>query len=406
MRIDFLCQWYPPEPARVPEAIVNGLTSRGHSVRVITGTPNYPTGRVSEGYDPRRYRTEETPTGTVIHCPLYPSHSQSAVKRVANYGSFAAAAIPPLLRGPKPDVTLVYSSPGTVNHAALAQRAVRGVPVVLLVEDLWPDSVLATGMLDRVPAPELVSRVLHAAFDATYRAADQVVVTSPGMHGALVSRGVDPGRLSRMYNWQERTATGQYLEATRPAHEGLNVIYGGNLGPAQGLDTAIRAVAGMDRDVTLTLVGEGAAREQLRSLAAEIAPDRVSFRPRVTAEEFEDLVTTHDAALISLKRDPLFEITLPGKVPATLALGAPVILSASGDAATLIEGAGAGWTAPAGDVEALRTALAAAHDAGPTAREEAGQRGLDFYRSSMTPDAGLDTLEAALSAATTSEGNA
>lgn len=404
LRIDFLTQWYPPEPARVPEAIVNGLVARGHTVRVVTGTPNYPTGQVAEGYNARRYRTERAGAVSVVHCPLYPSHDASAVKRFLNYGSFALSATPPLLTGDRADVTLVYSSPGTVNHAALLQRAVRGVPTVLLVEDLWPDSALATGLLDRMPAPGALERVLHAGFDATYRAADRVVVTSPGMRDALTGRGVDPARISRMFNWQERSATGQFLRGTRAAGHGLRVVYGGNLGPAQGLDTAIRAVARSAPGTTLTLVGDGAAKQELMALAAEVAPDRIDFLPRVGPEEFESLASTFDASLISLKRDPLFEMTLPGKVPATLALGAPVILSASGDAAALVDEAGAGWSAPAGDVIALVSALEAARLAGPNAREAAGRRGLDYYQTHMTPQAGVQALEGALLAAASPEG--
>ena len=152
MRIGYITQWFPPEPGTVvPESIARGLAAHGHEVDVITGFPNYPTGRIMPGYRVRPYQREQHAPGITVHrAPLFPSHSRAAVPRMANYVSFAAgAAAVSRVRVPRPDVWLVYSSPATaaIPAARLARR--HQAPIFLLIQDLWPDSVNDSGFVGR-----------------------------------------------------------------------------------------------------------------------------------------------------------------------------------------------------------------------------------------------------------------
>ena len=126
------------------------MLRRGHEVEVLTGFPNYPGGKLYPGYRVRPWQREIIDGVTVNRVALYPSHDRSAVRRMANYASFAlsAAVLGPFLVK-KPDVIYVYHPPATVGLPAMVLRALRGCPVVYDVQDLWPDTVVATGMMSQ-----------------------------------------------------------------------------------------------------------------------------------------------------------------------------------------------------------------------------------------------------------------
>lgn len=123
MKAVFVSQWYPPEPAEVPRGIAKALASQGFDVSVLTGVPNYPTGVVADGYRASRASSETIDRLNVKRTPLYPSHDQSAIRRMLNYASWAFSAT---LLGQRPlrsaDVVLVYSSPAT-NRPARRPRS-------------------------------------------------------------------------------------------------------------------------------------------------------------------------------------------------------------------------------------------------------------------------------------------
>jgi hypothetical protein len=133
--------------------------------------------------------------------PLVPSHDRSAARRAANYLSFAEAATlrTPVLRGC--DAVLAYSSPATATIPTMASRSVHRTPYVLLVPDVWPDSVLESGFLSSARASRVVEASLHRYCDATYRRAHAVAATSPGMAEMLVERGVPADKLHVVPNW-------------------------------------------------------------------------------------------------------------------------------------------------------------------------------------------------------------
>ena len=148
MRILILSQFFDPEPIVKGLPFARELSRRGHAVEVLTGFPNYPGGKLYPGYRLRPWQREVLDGIPVHRVALYPSHDGSAVRRTANYASFAlsaAVAGPFLVR--KPDVVYVYHPPATVGLPALVFRALRGCPVVYDVQDLWPDSVASSRMV-------------------------------------------------------------------------------------------------------------------------------------------------------------------------------------------------------------------------------------------------------------------
>src|SRR5205809_7924688 len=187
MRTIFLTQWFDPEPGAIRGLpLARWLTARGHDVRVLTGVPNYPGGRVYPGYRMRLWQREVMDGVSVLRVPLYPSHDTSPVGRVANYTSFAlsAATLGAALIG-RGDVAYVYHPPATVGLPAVVLTALRGVPFVYHIADMWPEAVVASGMLGDNAARRVVERLLAGWCRLTYGRAGALSVLSPGFKRLL-----------------------------------------------------------------------------------------------------------------------------------------------------------------------------------------------------------------------------
>lgn len=400
MKISFITQWYDPEvgSAAIPGSIVRALRARGHDVEVVTGFPNYPTGQLYSGYRVRPYKREDLRGVKVHRVPLYVSHDDSALRRMANFISFMVSASSLgawLVR--RADVVLVYSTPATVGAAGWVLKKIFRRPFVLYIQDVWPDTVTASGMLpDRFARP--TNWLLHKFCDAVYRSAKHIAVISPGMKDLLVTRGVPPEKVSVVFNWIDEEVFHPVAAREDPNHE-FDIMYAGNLGEVQGLDTAVRALAFARReaDVTLRLVGAGVAEKSLRALAKDLhVAEHVHFEGTRTLAEMAQTLATADVQLVCLKDDPLFHLTMPSKIQAILACGKPLITSAPGDAARLTEESGSGWSAPAGDAKALAELFVRASRLGRENLERLGAAGRRYYEERLSAQVGVAGLERAL----------
>lgn len=407
MRIAFVTQWFDPEggSAAIPGAVARSLQDRGHDVRVVTGFPNYPHGTLYDGYRVRPRLREVVRGVQVTRVPLYPSHDRSPVRRGLNFLSFMlSASTIGAWSARRCDVALVYSTPATVGLAGVVLRRVFRRPFVLYVQDLWPDTVTATGM---VPArlAGIVERLLDPCCRLVYRAAGRIAVISPGMKDLLVERGVPADLIDVVYNWVDEDVF-RPIDAA-PSSGRFEVMYAGNLGDVQGLETALHAVASLDDlpDLHLRLVGDGVARPRLQELAASLGIDeRVHFEGVHDVAVMAQTLASADVQLVSLTDDPLFHITMPSKIQAILACGRPLISSAPGDAGRLTLESGAGCATGAGDVAALADALRGLHALSEEELAELGRRGREFYERRLSASVGAAALEAALGSALAAHG--
>ena len=392
MRVWMVTQWFDPEPTFKGQLFAQELQRRGHEVEVITGFPNYPGGRVYDGYRIRPYQREVV-DGIVVHrVPLYPSHDSSALKRVLNYASFASTAALKMLTGRRPDVVYIYHPPGTVALPAAVARLVRGVPFVYDVQDLWPDTLAATGMLPQGRLLDVVGRVM----DATYALAQHVVVLSPGFRERLLGRGLRADKVSVIENWCDEAQIELPERGGARAALGLGddftVVFAGTMGPAQGLDTVLDAAALLadDPGVRFVLIGTGIDVDRLRARAEAEGLGNVAFLPRRPIHEIGEVLAAADALLVHLRDDPLFEITIPSKTQAYLHAGRPVLMGVRGDAADIVTRAGAGLVFTPEDPAALADAVRRMRDLPVEEREEMGRRGARHYDAELSLRVGVD----------------
>jgi colanic acid biosynthesis glycosyl transferase WcaI len=399
VRIGIVTQWYPPEPNLIIGELARELAARGHEVRVLTTFPNYPDGRVYPGYRQRWNDSTTSGNVTVRRVPVYPSHDSSAVGRAANFLSFAVTsslAATRYLAGT--DAVYVYHPPATAFAAAAVARLIGRTPIVLHVQDMWPESVTASSMTPSGYWGRLLGRTLAATMRRLYRTASAIAVISPSMAELLVERGADPDKLRVVLNWTDEQLF-RPVPATAAAraaigHRGrCTVMFAGNIGPFQRLSTAIQAAAATDGLVDLVIVGSGLDEPATRRLAEKLGASNVRFLGRKPPEQMAALYAAADYQLICLRDLPGLRGTLPSKLQAAFACGAPVIVSAGGDAARLVESARAGFTCQPEDVVALAERFAAAAALSAESRTAMASRARRTYQERMSLRIGADQIE-------------
>ncbi len=405
MRILMLTQWFDPEPTFKGLAFAKELVRRGHEVEVLTGFPNYPGGKLYPGYRMKFFQREMIGGISVVRVPLYPSHDTSAIKRIINYVSFAVSAA---ILGPfvvrRADVMYVYHPPATVGCAASVIGMLRRIPFVYDIQDLWPDTLAATGMINSPAVLRLVDQVCRVI----YRRAARIVVLSPGFKKILAARNVPEEKVEVIYNWcdEAQISTMSQKDALQlePYLEGhFNVVFAGTMGKAQALDAVLDAAAYLQArvpHVQFVFVGGGIEVDRLKQKSGQMGLQNVRFLPRRPMSQIGSALCVADVLLVHLKDDPLFAITLPSKTQAYLAVGRPVIMAVRGDAAELVERAGAGMACTPEDSQSLVNIIMRFIAMSGEEREHMGRKGAEYYRQELALSVGVRKFERIFSACT------
>ncbi len=398
MKILILTQWFEPEPTFKGLAFAKALAAKGHEVEVLTGFPNYPEGRLYSGYKIRPFKREVVDGISIIRVALYPSHDGSAIRRVVNYVSFAlsAAVFGPFLVG-RADVAYVYHPPPTVGLPAIALKWLRGIPFVYDIQDMWPDTLVATGMVKNRVFLALVGLWCKSV----YAQAARIVVLSPGFKRTLVERGVPSEKIEVIYNWCDE-ANIHPVEKDKALAEALgmngkfNVVFAGTMGKAQDLDTVL-AAAELIRDshdhIQIVLVGGGTEVQRLKDIVGRRKLTNVRFLPRRPYSEIARILALADVLLVILKGDPLFEITVPSKIQVYLAVGRPILAAVRGDGADLVREARAGVCVSPENPTELAAAVAGLACASTAELEALGDQGRAFYRENLSLKMGVKRFE-------------
>ena len=385
-RVLLLTQWFDPEPTFKGLVFARELVRRGFEVEVLTGFPNYPGGRVYPGYRIKWLQREVIDGVHITRVPLYPNHDQSAIKRVLNYASFAASAtLYGVFMAKRASALYAYHPPLTVGVAAALIRLFRRIPVVYDIQDMWPDTLRATGMLNNPKALDLVARVCRWV----YRRMDHIVVLSPGFKRLLQQRGVPESKLSVIYNWADEASLGApvgQVPAAFPGADQFRILFAGNMGKAQALGTVLDAASMLQARgsrVCWVMLGGGVEVARLKAETAQRQLANVVFLPAVPMAEVGAYLNAADALLVHLRKDPLFEITIPSKTQAYMAAGKPLLMAVDGDAADLVRQSGGGVVAESENPEALAHAAEQLAALPTDALAAMGNKAQRFYREHL-----------------------
>lgn len=397
-RIVILSQFYTPEPHRIASTIANTLAERGYDITVVTGYPNRPAGKLYPGYK-QRLRFHETINGITVHrVPLIVNYSRKALERISNFLTFSLSALTVTSAIKNADVIYVYGSPATAAIPAQVWQKVLGIPYVVHVQDLWPESVTDSGMVGNAKANRIIRNVMRPWLKRAYGNAAGLIAISPGMKHLLTERGNRPERCSVVYNWAIETTI--LVKASESfSDQGLRLLYGGNFGVMQDLKTVIEAARTFDGEpgFELELAGGGVQEPQLRE-AAESSPN-IAFLGRLSKEDVAEKYLQADFQLVTLKDIPIFRTTIPSKLQASLASGVPVITTVQGDVAQLLTDHEAGLVAEPENPASLAQAFRTAYNMTAAQRAQMGANARKLYVEKMSQDTAMAEVEMILTKA-------
>jgi glycosyltransferase involved in cell wall biosynthesis len=400
MKLLILSQYFWPENFRIND-VVDGLTERGHSVTVYTGLPNYPGGRFYDGYGLLGPYRERYKAAEVRRAPLIARGRGGPVRLGLNflsYAFFATVLAPWLVRG-RYDAILVFEpSPMTVGIPARALRALKRAPLLFWVQDLWPESLSATGAVTNSTLLALVGRLVKWI----YAGCDRVLVQSQAFAPSVRAFGVPADHIRYLPNtaesyYRKLEPRGDDPEAAElPA--GFRVMYAGNVGVAQDFPT-ILAAAELLRDesaIHWIIFGDGRMLPWVKEQVARRGLKRFHLLGHRPPQRMAGYFAHADVLLATLRREPVFSLTIPARIQAYLACGKPVIAALEGEGARIIREARAGWVVPPEDPRELANAVLAASRASRSDLDRTGEAGRACFEEHFEREKLLSQLEAEL----------
>jgi colanic acid biosynthesis glycosyl transferase WcaI len=408
MNILYVSQYFPPEmgaPAGRAAELSRLWAEDDHEVTVLTGFPNHPTGIVPAKYRRkfRRLVAREIYHGVnVIRTWLLPFPNRKPYERMLNYSSFCASSAITGLFLHRPDVVIATSPQLLVGLSGWWLARCNGVPFVFEVRDLWPESLAAVGMgSQNSPLHRSLAKI--AGF--LYRSCDRLVVVTPAFKDYLIEHWrVPEEKIFVVENGVEtsqfrRLAPNLAIRRELGAEGKFVASYIGTMGNAHGLETLLEAATLLCErapKVLFLLVGEGAEKARIVSLARSRGLTNVRFVGQQAREKIPAYITASDACLVLLKRTELFKTVLPTKMLEFMSCARPVILGVDGHARRVMEQAKAGIFVTPEDPAALADAVVQLAD-DPELRESLGRNGrqhvLQYFSRQRTAKVYLDVLQ-------------
>jgi colanic acid biosynthesis glycosyl transferase WcaI len=389
LKILYISQYFPPEIA-APAARVSELSQHwaqaGHEVTVLTGFPNHPDGIVPAGYR-RHFRKliyRESMAGVkVVRTWLLPFPNRKPLERMLNCSSFFASAAVTGSFLTRPDLVIASSPQLLVGLSGWWIAKLNRVPFVLEIRDLWPESLVAVGVRN---TNSKLYRLLAKVAKFLYRRADCIVVVTPAFREYLIERWQVPAdKITLVPNGVE-TQIFSPRPSARDLRKALNidetfvVSFIGTVGFAHGLDTVIAAAENLqvkEPGIQFVILGAGADRERLISLAQSRGIRNLQFVPQRPREEIPSYIAASDACLVLLKRSEVFETVIPTKMLEFMSCARPVILGVNGQARQVLERAQAGICIEPENPGALCEAILKLRDE-PWLRESLGRNGREY----------------------------
>lgn len=353
MKILTFCQYYYPEPFKIHE-ICEELVKRGHQVTVITGIPNYPDGKLYEGYEESNKMNEVLNGVNVIRTPitLRGNNPITLIRNYLSYPNHAKKAISNL--DEEYDIVFVYQlSPIFMIKPAIYYKQKYGKKVYVYCLDLWPESLKVLHIKENNP----VFKVMKKICNKIYAKCDHISVTSPAFINYLNEvNEVDKEKISFIPQHGEKMFldVGQYQKQPK-----LNITFAGNIGKAQDFDTLIKAIIEIPSEYysefKITIIGSGSYEDTLKQSVVENKLSNVfDFVGRKKVEDLIPYYENSSLFLLSLEKESSIGKTIPSKLQTYMAAGRGIIGSIDGTTAEIIKNSRAGKVCRAGDYKGLK----------------------------------------------------
>jgi len=398
MKVLIVSQYFWPENFRINDLAL-ALKDKGHEVTVLTGMPNYPKGKLYDGYnwwDKRRDVMEGVP---IVRVPLFTRRKSKSWQLALNYISFALSGClfgSWLLRKQKFDIVFTYEvSPVTVGIPAILMRKIKRAPMLFWVQDLWPETLSATGAIQS----ESILSAVRYLVKKIYHSCDSILVQSKGFIEPALQSGADKQKVQYYPNWAESlykpvTLTGDAIERSEVPTMGFVAMFAGNLGGAQSLETIIKAADLLkDKNIHWVFLGDGRRRAWLEAEVNRLQLQHVYILGSRPMETMPNYFSLADAMLVTLKDDPVMANTIPGKVQSYLACGRPVVGALNGSGAEVILDSKAGYCVPADDYKGFAEAVLKVVNASLDERHSMSVSALSYYQSNFDREMLISKLD-------------
>lgn len=382
MRLLVVSQYFWPENFRIND-LVEGLMDRGHQVTILTGMPNYPDGMVFDDFLTNPDAFNRYKGAQIIRVPML-TRGQSDLRLILNYLSFVLSASilgPWRLRGQKFDAIFAYQlSPITVGIPAAVFRAIKKAPLVFWVLDLWPETLEAVGV--GIVRSKTILSLVGKLVSAIYRRCDLILAQSRSFIPKIKQYSGNLACIEYFPGWAEASLIMAYVN---PAPEvsyklgAFNVLFAGNIGYAQDFPSILSAAELLKGypDIRWLIVGDGRQADwvsnqvKLRGLQSNVL-----LLGRHDIARMPSFFKHADALLVSLRDEPIYDLTIPGKLQAYLVTGTPILAMLNGEGADVVERGHAGYSCPAGDYKSLAVAVLKLYRMSVEDRDAMGANGI------------------------------
>lgn len=398
MKVLIVSQYFWPEAFRIND-LAEGLVERGHEVTVLTGIPNYPDGNFFKGYGFFKKVRENYKGIKVIRAPLIPRGDGGGKQLALNYLSFAflASIFAPIACRGKFDLIFVCQlSPVTVGIPAIVLKKFKNLPIIFWIQDLWPESLSATGAIKSEKILNGVNKLVRFI----YRYCDKILIQSPAFAPLIENQGVNPERITYFPNSVEKLYAPmerQYgLDGISDLPSGFLVMFAGNIGMAQDFPTILAAADKLRgyHDIHWVVLGDGRARALVEMEISKLGlSEKVHLLGRLPMKSMPYYFSMADAMLVTLRKEPIFSLTIPSKIQSYMACGRPILAALDGEGGRVINESGSGFSSPAEDADALAKSVLTMYRMPKEEREAMGKRGQQYCDENFEREMLLDRLE-------------
>lgn len=387
MNILIISQYFWPENFRINDLALK-LKNNGHDVTVLTGQPNYPGGSFFENYGFLKKSREKYHNIDIVRVPLIPRGNGNGIKLFLNYCSYALSAgvLGPILCRNKFEVIFVYEpSPVTVGIPAVIMKKIFRIPIFFWVQDLWPETLFAVGKIKSIQLLNLAGLFVHYV----YSQCDKILIQSESFRTSIEKYIKTSEKVLYFPNSAEelyQPVVNENLPEGKSMPSGFRIMFAGNIGEAQGFNTILDAAELLKeyKEIQWIIIGHGRMYSWVENkIIRKRLEKTVHLLGRKTIETMPNYFSFADALLVSLKKDPVFALTIPSKLQSYLACKKPVIASLEGAGAVVVEESKAGLVCSPGDPKGLASAVLKMYEMPEEKRARMGDNGRKYFEANF-----------------------
>lgn len=397
MKTLVVTQYFWPEEFRIND-ICEGLVEKGHEVEVLTGLPNYPYGKLFEGYSFKSRGPKEYKGIKINRCYLIERGQDSSIKLALNYLSFMINSlfhIPKLAKKNFDNIFVFQVSPITTALSAIVLGKIKKIPTSIYIQDLWPETFYSIKNINNKAIRKILKKICIKIYDAF----DQIIIASEGYRKILAESGIKESKMLYLPQWAEDIySDNENIEEDLIGknEDDFVVTFAGNIGKAQSVDTIIKAakLAKQNRNIKWVILGDGSEFNNIKELVEKYdLKDTVKLLGRKPSTDMPKYFNQSDALIVTLKNTDILRITLPAKVQSYMASGKPILGAISGAGMEAIKNSNCGLVSEAEDYNELYNKVIQLYNMDEIDRKKLGNNGKQYFKQNFERNMLLNRLE-------------